>query len=167
MQNQSSPLGSKPGSARKWILAGFGLAVFALLLICIIHNEAISAWVGTAIGILSPIFIGILIAYLCNPLMNVLERLVFNRIHLNGLRRGISLVFTYLVVVMILVAFLAILIPQIRASYDQLVSGFDEKILELTRQIETWLENMPFLNMENTDLSEYLNKEKIFALDIQ
>ena len=165
MQNSQIPSPqSKTESLRKWIISGVSLLILTLVLLCIINNEAISKWVGRALSICSPIFIGVLIAYLCNPLLNVLERLVFNRIAARGLRRAISLVFTYLVVLLMLTAVLALIIPQIRASYNELVSDIDVKILEILKQIESWLSNLSFFNLENTDLSEYINKEKIFDL---
>ena len=77
----------------------------------------------SVLSILSPLFIGITIAWLINPLVNYLEK--------KGIRRGLGITLSYIVLVFIILLIIVSIIPII---YDQLI--------DLTNSIPTITESM-------------------------
>ena len=77
----------------------------------------------SVLSILSPLFIGITIAWLINPLVNYLEK--------KGIRRGLGITLSYIVLVFIILLIIVSIIPII---YDQLI--------DLTNSIPTITESI-------------------------
>lgn len=75
------------------------------------------------LSILSPLFIGITIAWLINPLVNYLDK--------KGIRRGLGITLSYIVLIVLLLLIIISIIPII---YDQLI--------DLTNSIPTITESM-------------------------
>ncbi len=110
------------------------IAIYACLVIvfgviCVAAALNIGAlWAGfrKLLGILNPIFYGFVIAFLINPLYRVFESRVFSFVHRDKpqdvLRRVLSLIASYLVVVMFVSGFALIVVPQIVESASDLES---------------------------------------------
>jgi predicted PurR-regulated permease PerM len=110
------------------------IAVYACLVIfftVILINFMIQRdFVGDAfaliVSVLSPIIYGVVIAYLLNPIMMFFEKKAYKKIHPNRekstLRRGLALATTYLLFVIFLAGFLALLLPQLIKSIGELVT---------------------------------------------
>ena len=102
---------------KKWVILGVIYAVAVLLLLILINLDALNATLGSFFSILRPVFIGLVLAYFCNPLFRLFERRFFYRVRPSSLRRTLSLIFTYLTVFLILLFFLLLLIPQVVSSF--------------------------------------------------
>ena len=104
-----------------------GVILFAVLCIGFLTNKEsfVRVWDNLFNAIISPIFFGIIIAYLLNPILRGCERLLDfitgNRIRRRS-RRAIGLVVTYLLFLTFIVGFLLILIPQFIQSLDDLLN---------------------------------------------
>ena len=100
------------------------VAVVAILLV-IIKRESFSSFIGQVSRILRPVIIGAVIAYLCNPIFRVFEGRVFSGVRSFSLRRTLSLVGTYLVLVMIFVILLMLIIPQLLTSVLDFLENYE------------------------------------------
>lgn len=104
-----------------------GVILFAVLCIGFMTNKSsfVRVWDGLFNAIISPIFFGIIIAYLLNPLLRgcerVLDIITSHRIGKKS-RRAIGIIFTYLIFLAFVTAFLLILIPQFIQSLDDLLT---------------------------------------------
>ena len=98
-------------------------AVLALLFMVIINNAAISAWLKSVMSVLAPLIIGAAIAYLCNPLLLLFEKRLLRKIRSHRTRRVLSMVCTYLVLLIILSTILLIVIPQLTSSYNNFANS--------------------------------------------
>lgn len=126
------------------------IAVYAFLVIlagilCVVFFQNygnLSVYVEKIFSVLNPVFLGILFAYLLNPILRFFENHVFWRVGLkkgkNRLRRTLSVICTYLVLIAILVGFVMILVPQIVAGYKDLMGNMSNYIAT----IETWLNSI-------------------------
>ena len=96
------------------------------------------AWFGRLIGYVTPVVYGLVLAFLISPLLRVFERkllpMVFGRKLKPGFRRGLALLFTYLVVLIVLTAALLLILPQIIASLQALI----RQITLLLRDAPQW-----------------------------
>ncbi|MBR5119411.1 MAG: AI-2E family transporter, partial [Clostridia bacterium] len=106
------------------------LAILALLFI-IIKRESFSAFIAQIFRILRPVIIGAIIAYLCNPIFRMFEIFVFPGVRSFSARRTLSLIGTYIVLVLIFAILLMLIIPQLFASALDFLENY-ETLLETT-----------------------------------
>lgn len=77
---------------------------------------------------LSSLLIGVVIAYFLNPLLNFFEKKVFKKVYKNKkyskLRRGLSLICVFLIVLFALFLFVMSFIPQLSESVNSLMDNY-------------------------------------------
>ena len=111
----------------KKLLWGIGIYLASFLLVLwIVNFDVVNGWLDTLLTILRPLLIGLIIAYLCNPIFNLFERKAFYKLRPFGLRRGLSLFCAYLVLVLIIVALLLLIFPQLIESIVNFIDNSDE-----------------------------------------
>ena len=88
----------------------------AMLLFLILHLDRINEWLGYVIFVLRPVLIGLVLAYLCNPIFRLFERKLFSGLRPYRFRRFLSLLFTYIVVLLIFAALIMLIVPQLISS---------------------------------------------------
>ena len=114
-------------------------AVVALLLYALVNIDAF-AYIYNKIGdILAPIIIGCIIAYLCNPIMRFYEYIVFGKMKKGGLRRTLSLLMTVITALGLVAGVIALILPELIKSLQQLfinlpmyiegLKGFAENVI--------------------------------------
>ena len=114
--------------------------VIAIAVFCIANADKFSAVVSKIGGMLSPILIGLVIAYLCNPILKFYERVFFRRMKKGNLRRALSLLLTVLTVIAFFALIIALVVPELVRSIGQLIEnapqyldtllGFVQKIID-------------------------------------
>ena len=72
-----------------------------LILLAVAFYREINAWLEVVIDILSPVILGLVFAYLLNPIFRFLERRVFYRVYPSAARRAISLLLTYIIALLL------------------------------------------------------------------
>ncbi len=105
------------------------LAFAAALAVALMNIDHIWGFIIKLIKILNPVIVGFVIAFLINPLMVWCEKKLFGFVERKrshpGLRRVLSLVTAYLIVLLFISLFVALLVPQIVQSYNDLARRFD------------------------------------------
>ena len=105
-----------------------GAVIYAILFLFIVTTaniEIINSWLSSLMKILRPVLIGLVIAYLCNPFFRFFEKNVFCKLNPSALRRSVSLVFTYLSVLLILLLLMAMILPQLANSIGELIKNYE------------------------------------------
>ena len=145
----------------------FGLIAIASLLIKVIFFwDDASSFMKNLISTLEPFFLGILIAFLINPLVNWMRRVLFGKvIHIKkpGLNNALSILLSYIVVLTAIILAILFIIPSIIGTVKQLagqlgelrntVSGITHWIdgkfsgLNLTEQVNAFLTKKHLLKM--------------------
>ena len=127
------------------ILLGMILISYVFLLLNINY---IGAGINKFFNLLTPFVYGFIIAYLINPLMNLIERSkILNRIKRDKLKHNVSITLTYILVLSMLSIFFIFVIPDIWHSSGQLIKDFPS----LGVNIENWLKDklpqgLPFID---------------------
>ena len=149
---------------KHWII---GLGVYAaifLLILFITNLGPFNGWLGGLLRLLRPVIIGLVIAYLFNPFFRIFERKLFFKIKPHSLRRGLSLLFTYLVLLLIVGVLLMLIIPQLVDSIVNFVSESDSHIDNTIKEINNLIamlnEQFPAKEGEAPAIS-YLDPEKL------
>ena len=111
------------------------IAVYAFLVIAaaitfffvISEHSVVGRMAGTFFGLMTPFIYGAVLAYVLNPVLNWLEKKVFPKVFGDRVskrsRRGLGVLLTFLFGCAVVALFLAVLIPQIVESIDNLAQS--------------------------------------------
>ena len=141
-----------------WTVCGIIYATLLLLLVLVINLSAVNEWLGKLLWLLRPLIIGLIIAYLLNPFFRFFEKKLFKRISPFALRRGISLLFSYLVLFLILFLLVILIVPQLIESILNFVNQYESYLKTTTGHINGMIEwlNGKLPGSENQPLIPYL-----------
>lgn len=167
----------------------WGITAFLVVCSCIFfyyilfHGVRFRAGFGNIIGILSPIIYGFVIAYLLSPIVNLLEKKLLFPIFKRNKPisvddkvikriRLISILLTYFIVILLIYALFAMLIPQLTRSVQSIVFQSGTYVKNITEWLNELTVRLPFLkdilntdnfNLDNESLVTWLNNN----LDIE
>lgn len=125
-----------------------------IILYWLLHETArVTAVLSTAYQILSPFIIGAAAAFVLNVPMRAIESL-FKKIKKLAVRRALSLVLTFLAVLLLLYGVVALLGPQLMDTIQSIANLLPDFFTRVQQRIMTFLEENPYLMewvTENTD----------------
>ena len=141
----------RPSRLREEFQKGFTyfLVVLAALLVffALWRLDDILAIVKKFLSILSPLFYGLVFAFLLNPLMEMMER-PFLKLFTNGIKvkdkdrraflaRLFAILAAVLIVLIVIALVLNMILPQLYDSIARLISTLPEELNELIRRVES------------------------------
>lgn len=130
--------------------------IVTILIIAIIARavflwESTSATLSTLFSALSPFFIGILIAFLINPLVSWMRKTVFKKwLHIknDALNRILAILFSYVLVIGAITIGLIYLIPEIINSLTELLNKLPEWANSIMNLINNLSEKYPDIDFK-------------------
>ena len=150
------------------------ITALAIILVAaaVINFPAISSALGKLNSILTPVWYGLIIAYLANPILKFCEKHIFRfkvtTKHQKGTKRALSMILTLLIILMILTILLLLIIPQVYLSVIDLsskMSGYIQSttklINEFTAGIDNFFADSVFSELFGSDvntISDFFNK---------
>ena len=154
-QQESSPepLRIAGRHQKRWLYFG-ALATIFVVAYCIVNADSITT-VFERIGlVLSPVFIGCIIAYLCNPILKFYEYVLFRKLGRGNLRLFISLLCTFLTAVGFLSIIVILIIPDLANSINQLIINYETYLNGLLGFIQSIIDKLPADWGSNIDISD-------------
>ena len=142
-----------------------GVVTISILLLAVVLNlEAFGGILKTVGDVLSPLVIGLVLAYLLNPLMNFMDRRLLPFLRKRNMKenrakklsRGVSLVFALLVFGILVYEFCALLLPQLYESIMGIVNNFSTYYGSVTRWVMRFLADNPDIQDYAADLMNNL-----------
>lgn len=139
--------------------AFFTFAACVLLFFALFKIKEIGAVAGKIIGILEPILIGIVIAYLLNPVMNFCEKRIrgwVDKINIvekkkKTITRSISVALSLFFGIAVVTAVFGLMIPQLITSIYGIAREMPAHINEMSNWVLEWSKNNPtFENIATT-----------------
>ncbi len=122
------------------------LVIIFIVAYCIVNAPGITGFIARIGEIITPLIIGAIIAYLCNPILEFYEYRVFRKMKKGGARRGFSLLCTVLTAIAIIALLLLMIVPKLIESIGDLANNFQSYIDNLLVGVQ---------NIINTLSSEY------------
>lgn len=119
--------------------------VFAIFLVA--HLSEFNGWLRRVMDIFSPIIIGLVIAYLCLPIMRMFEGRLFVKIEQKRFRRVLALICTYIVLILIFTVLIVLIVPQLVDSILNFIDNYKIYLHTLTSDINE------LITMINSSLS--------------
>ena len=114
-------------------------AVIFVATYALVNVSSIAGVFNSVLSVLTPIILGAAIAYILNPILKIFEKRVFRRLKNKRTIRVLSLLMTYVVAILALVAFAFLLIPQLIESIKTLVTNFDYYMTTTADRINRFL----------------------------
>lgn len=134
MKDRPNMEGLWKSTRRSLFIVAFGIILYELLENLTAVRSALSGFVS----IITPIFIGIAIAFIANMPMHFLETKVFRRWKTCGLKRGVCLALAIIFVFSIIALLVLIVGPQLVESVKTLAEDFSE----YARSLTAWATNL-------------------------
>ena len=140
--------------------------IIGLVLLAAAVMEPLVGVLRYILSLLSPLIIGGIIAYLCDPILEFYEYRVYKRMRKGNLRRGLSLFCTVITAFGIVAAVFAMMLPQLIDSLTELFKNYEVYLNNLLAWIQVHLESLTEnLHVEIVDIST-LDKFMTFLDDM-
>lgn len=116
-------------------LIEWALFYLGLLLICfaIVSTDVLNNSLNRLISVTQSVIIGLIFAYLCNPILRLFEERIFRRVKSKGVRRTVSLIFTYLLLLVILALAVILVLPEFIESFSNPETGLANRYADYIR----------------------------------
>lgn len=144
-------------NTRKWILV---LVAISLGMVWVMQRlEFIPHFLGLVISFLSPLLIGVMIAFIVNMPMRWLETKVFGRIFkkspkLRKLSRPLSMIIAFLLVIGVVGAIIFMLVPDLVRT----LISFAQQLPTAFNNLQNWIDE---LGTSDSELSLFLNNSNL------
>ena len=130
----------KTGNILLKITLAMVILAIAILIIYLLDKTSVLVILGKIISILSPLFVGILIAWLVEPAINYFVK--------NKVGRKLATVVVYLILIFIIILIAALIVPEFIAQVNELIT----RIPNFLKSINTFI-NDTFKSTADFDLS--------------
>ena len=125
----------KQRNQKNWVVIGSIFAVALLLIFIIANIEALNGWTTGLMRLLRPTLIGLVLAYLFNPIFRLFERRIFSRLRPPAFRRAISLICTYLTVLLAISAIVLLIVPQLIESILTFARNYESNLAAVVERV--------------------------------
>ncbi len=117
------------------------------------HLGNILSGVGEIFRYVAPVFYGVIIAYLMNPVVNFFEQKVFKNIKKENIRHSISVVFGVLIVFLFIALLIGALVPSLIDSFGAIASNLDTYVDTIHRFTVNYAELFSKFNLNLASLT--------------
>lgn len=132
---------------KKLIISTLIVTSIIVVAICLIYGliaGSVSNFFSTLLGVLSPVIIGFVIAYLINPAVKLFENKIFKRINRFTPRRLFSVLLALLLLIAFIGFLIAILIPSIMSTLESFwntyIIHYDESLRALSQTVNAFMD---------------------------
>lgn len=134
---------------KRWVQIALGLSAALLFYLCISHIHLLFVGLGKLFKFLSPVLIGLVIAYLIDPLVQVFEEKVYKNLNIKH-KHVLAVVTAIVIVIIAFIILLVALVPPIIESIINLVNNFSNYSYTLQHSLK---ELTQFAKQNNIDIS--------------
>lgn len=136
------------------VMAFIVIAASILFYYLIFMIPTIIRFLGKIISILMPLIVGLILAYIMNPIVKLFERNVFSKIEKETVKRNLSIFCTIVVIIGVVVALISFIIPQLLLSIQSLIVNVPVYTKDIEAALLDWLSNA---DVESNILENYDN----------
>lgn len=141
---QSSGEKKKFSIRRRWMVFGVIYLLVAMLIALVVNSKHLGDFLSFNLTAFRPVLIGLLIAYIANPIFKFLHDNIFtweNRAQ--AIRKTLSMVVAYAIIILFMTAFVMLILPQVTASINDLTSNFETYMTTTFDYINELLDKLP------------------------
>ncbi len=134
---------------KAWYYNTVAACIAVLVYVLLSNIPGVMSAVRSFFGYFRPVTMGLIIAYIVNPLANFFANRIFLRVKPEKLRNGLSIFLAFFLVVLFLGFSLFILIPQLVDSVQLFASNLNTYIDSINQFLESWGVNRKALDLTN------------------
>lgn len=138
---------------KPWAAYTAAACAAVILYMLLSHFDFLLSAVRSLFGILSPILIGIVLAYIMNPLVKVFEDKVFGKMKRKNARHLIAVILSIVVFLIVVAGLIVLLVPSITKSVTNIVSNFQSYRGTLERYLNNAEQFMANLGLNTEKIS--------------
>lgn len=147
-------------------LYALGVILICLSFFLIITNfVTISTFFKGVVNVLAPFIYGIIIAYLTNPLMKLLERKVLRfkpgSKWEKKVKRPLAVTLTFLIFGAVVTIIVWLIVPQVVKSFMELETQIESYVTAAQTIVDQFVRDFPLFNGEYETLSEFLDVNEL------
>ena len=150
---------------KSWGVTAFLTIAASIIFFLVLYRwDKVAEIIGLFTKSLAPITYGLILAYLLNPLVNVIERSALlplfkkifrkNKKRAAGFARGVSIFFAWVASVVFVVVIFALIIPELYSSIETLISKIPEYSAHIVEEATKILKENPEIVVYIQDLTE-------------
>ncbi len=129
-----------------------------ILYLALSHLSFFIQALGVLAAYFSPVFTGLIMAYVIHPLVNLYEESILTKIKSASMKRTAAVMLSLLTVILALVLLMIALIPQIVESVATFIANLDSYASSLESMLNTLTEQASKYNLDITALTNQINK---------
>ena len=137
---------------KPWVGTAAALCLAVLLYEILEHFSAVKTGVHSVLTFLSPIFTGVIVAYLFDPVSEFFKRTLLKKVRKDSARHIWGVILTIVCVVLALALLLVALVPSIYKSGTKLAANWDSYAAKL-KELLNWADDFAKGHNLNVDLS--------------
>lgn len=122
--------------SKPWAAYTFAACCAVILYTALTHFSVVSGWAHSVWGLISPVIIGVAVAYLLDPVSMFFEKKPLKKIKNESVRHIIAVVLTVICLLLVLGILLIALIPSLIQSVTKLISNWSRYTANLESLIE-------------------------------
>lgn len=122
-----------------YVLAALAAGLLCALAFCYIvfvNLGAVSGFFSGIARVLSPVIIGLVLAYIIDPVANFFENRVFKAVKKENVRRTVSAIIALILVLSLLAVFIGMLIPSLVSSISTLIANGDVYYASIEKAVD-------------------------------
>ena len=123
---------------KPWYPMAVAIAIGVVLFVFMTNLGPVTRSLEHFVGFFRPVIIGIVIAYLVNPLAKLFERLLYRNAKDDKKRHALSNILAFITFILLLGLVLLMLIPQLIDSVMFLADNFENYLAAARKLIENW-----------------------------
>ena len=134
-------------------------AIVILLILLFVNYESFSNTVNKFLMVINPIIYGLIIAYLCNPILKLFFGKVFKKIKSVYWRKVLSMIATYIIVLFLIFGVIAVLVQQLMTNVQTFLENVESYATNTETAIVDFIDRLPFIKSEAEIKAEKEAKE--------
>ncbi|MDD7408924.1 MAG: AI-2E family transporter [Anaerovoracaceae bacterium] len=115
----------------RWLKLTLSLCIAVVVYLFLSHIDLLFTGLGNFVDFIWPVIVGLVMAYVMDPLAKLFENRIFIRIRSEKTRRTLSVVCTIAAVIVFITLLLVILIPQLVSSVTFFIRNIDNYVEQL------------------------------------
>lgn len=138
----------RPNLNSRWLPYTVATCAAVTLYVLLTHISDLGRVVARLYSYISPVLIGMVVAYLLNPVVNFFAERCFGRFKHRRLARALGVVITVTLLLALLVFILWSIIPHLIENVERLIGNLDTYIAEIQAQLERLSQRFEFLQFD-------------------
>jgi predicted PurR-regulated permease PerM len=144
-------------SGKRWSAYASAACVAVLFYVILTHLNVIFQGIGSFFGFISPILIAVVIAYVVNPLVNLIRKTLFQKVASDQIARNLSVLCAIVLVLSLLVILFVALIPQLVSSIATFINNLDSYASSFNSWLSSLNQKTSSTNIDITKITELGN----------